>query len=126
MQVIAHAGADVERGNSQPLMTKVSTSTDTRESSRVIPQESGNGSLSQDPTIPLLDMYPKDISSRYRDMFSIMFIASLFIIARNWKQPSCPSTEQWIKKIKYIYLMEYYSFNFKKWQIDGTKKIYPK
>jgi hypothetical protein len=38
-----------------------------------------------------------------------MLIADLFIIARNWKQPSCPSTEVWIKKICYIYTMEYYS-----------------
>jgi hypothetical protein len=36
-----------------------------------------------------------------------MFIASLFIIARKWKQPRCPSTEDWIKKMWYIYTMEY-------------------
>ena len=38
-----------------------------------------------------------------------MFIAALFVIARNWKQPRCPSTEEWIKKMWYIYTMEYYS-----------------
>jgi hypothetical protein len=38
-----------------------------------------------------------------------MFIAALFIIVRNWKQPKCPSTEKWIKKIWFIYTMEYYS-----------------
>ena len=38
-----------------------------------------------------------------------MFIAALFTIARTWKQPKCPSTEQWIKKTWYIYAMEYYS-----------------
>ena len=38
-----------------------------------------------------------------------MFKAALFIIARPWKQPKCPSTEEWIKKIWYIYTMEYYS-----------------
>ena len=38
-----------------------------------------------------------------------MFIAALFIIARTWKQPKCPSTEEWIKKMWYIYTMEYYS-----------------
>ena len=37
------------------------------------------------------------------------FIAGLFVIARNWKQPRYPSTEEWIKKIWYIYTMEYYS-----------------
>ena len=38
-----------------------------------------------------------------------MFIAAVFIIARTWKQPKCPSTEEWIKKMWYIYTMEYYS-----------------
>ena len=38
-----------------------------------------------------------------------MFIAALFTIARSWKQPKCPSTDEWIKKLWYIYIMEYYS-----------------
>ena len=38
-----------------------------------------------------------------------MFIAALFIIARSWKEPRCPSTEEWIQKTWYIYTMEYYS-----------------
>ena len=38
-----------------------------------------------------------------------MFIAALFTIARSWKQPKCPSTDKWIKKMWYIYTMEYYS-----------------
>ena len=38
-----------------------------------------------------------------------MFIAALFTIARTWKQPRCPSTDEWIKKLRYIYTMEYYS-----------------
>jgi hypothetical protein len=38
-----------------------------------------------------------------------MFIAALFIIARSWKEPSCPSTEEWIQKMWCIYTMEYYS-----------------
>ena len=38
-----------------------------------------------------------------------MFIAPLFTIARTWKQPKCPTTEEWIKKMWYIYTMEYYS-----------------
>ena len=38
-----------------------------------------------------------------------MFIAALFIIGRTWKQPKCPSTDEWIKKIWHIYIMEYYS-----------------
>ena len=38
-----------------------------------------------------------------------MFIAALFIIAKTWKQPKCPSTDEWIKEMWYIYTMEYYS-----------------
>ena len=38
-----------------------------------------------------------------------MFIAALFVIARTWKQPRCPSPEEWIEKMWYIYTMEYYS-----------------
>ena len=38
-----------------------------------------------------------------------MFIAALFIIARTWKQPRCPSADKWIRKLWYIYAMEYYS-----------------
>ena len=38
-----------------------------------------------------------------------MFIAALFTIARTWKQPKYPSTDEWIKKMWYIYTMEYYS-----------------
>ena len=38
-----------------------------------------------------------------------MFIAALFIIARTWKQPRCPSADEWIRKLGYIYTMEYYS-----------------
>ena len=43
-----------------------------------------------------------------------MFIAALFTIARTWKQPKCPSTEEWIKKVWHIYKMEYYSATKKK------------
>ena len=44
-----------------------------------------------------------------KDTCTRMFIAALFTIARSWKQPICPSTDEWIKKLWYIYTMEYYS-----------------
>ena len=44
-----------------------------------------------------------------RDTCTPMFIAALFIIARTWKQPRCPSADEWIRKLWYIYTMEYYS-----------------
>ena len=43
-----------------------------------------------------------------RDTYTPMFIAALFIIARTWKQPRCPSADEWIRKLWYIYTMEYY------------------
>ena len=65
--------------------------------------------LQEDPAIPLLGIYPEDVPTSKKDTCSIMFIAALFIIARNWKEPRCPSTEEWIQKMWYIYTMEYYS-----------------
>ena len=44
-----------------------------------------------------------------RDTYTPMFITALFIITRTWKQPRCPSAEKWIRKLWYIYTMEYYS-----------------
>jgi hypothetical protein len=54
--------------------------------------------LSEDPAIPLLRIYPKDVPVGNKDTCSIMFIAALFLIARSWKEPKCPSTEEWIQK----------------------------
>ena len=65
--------------------------------------------LPEDLTIPLFGIYPEDVPTRIKDSCSTMFIASLFIIARSWKDPRCPSTEEWIQKMWYIYTMEYYS-----------------
>ena len=64
--------------------------------------------LPYDPAIPLLGIYPKKNMVR-RDTCTPMFTAALFTIAKIWKQPKCPSTEEWIKKIWYIYTMDYYS-----------------
>jgi hypothetical protein len=64
--------------------------------------------LMEDPSIPLLGIYPEDAPTCNKDACSTMFIAALFIIARNWKQHRCPSTEE-IQKMWDIYTMEYYS-----------------
>jgi hypothetical protein len=58
--------------------------------------------LPEDSVILLLDIYPKDAPLNNKDTYSTMFITSLFIIDRSWKQPRCPSTEEWIQKIWYI------------------------
>ena len=54
-------------------------------------------------------IYPEDVLTGKKNTCSTMFIAALFIIARTWKEPRCPSTEEWIQKMWYIYTMEYYS-----------------
>ena len=64
--------------------------------------------LPYDPAIPLLGIYPKKTIIQ-KDRCTPMFIATLFTIARSWKQPKCSSTDEWIKKKWYIYTMEYYS-----------------
>ena len=58
--------------------------------------------------MPLLGTYPKKTVIQ-RDTCFPVFIATLFTIASTWKQPACPSTEEWIKKKWCIYTMEYYS-----------------
>ena len=63
--------------------------------------------LPYDPAIPLLGIYP-DKTIIKKDTCTPMFIAALFIIAKTWKQLKCPSTDDWIKKMWYIYTMEYY------------------
>ena len=58
--------------------------------------------------IPLLGIYLEKTMTR-KDTCTPMFIEALFAIAKTWKQPKCPSTEEWIQKKWYIYTMEYYS-----------------
>ena len=63
-----------------------------------------------DPVFPLLGLYPKDLKlAHYSNTATSMFIAAQFTITRLWKQPRCPSTDEWIKILWYIYTMEYYS-----------------
>ena len=55
-----------------------------------------------DPAIPLLVIYLEEIKTE-KDTCSPMFTEALFTIARTWKQPRCPSTDKWIKKLVHIY-----------------------
>ena len=82
------------KGNPLTLLVGMQTSTATMENSVEIP--------------PLLVIYTKETRIE-RDTCTPMFIAALFIIARTWKQPRCPSADEWIRKLWYIYTMEYYS-----------------
>ena len=66
--------------------------------------------LSYDPTILLLDMYPKELKrGSQKDTDTLMFTATLFTTAKRWKQPNCPSADEWVNKISYIYTVDYYS-----------------
>ena len=61
-----------------------------------------------DLTTPLLGIYPEKTKTG-KDPCTPMFIVALFTMVRTWKQPRCPLTDEWIKKLWYIYTMEYYS-----------------
>ena len=66
--------------------------------------------LPYDPAIALLGIYPKDTNIvNRRGTCTRMFIAAMPSIAKLWKEPRCPTTDEWIKKMRYRYTMEYYS-----------------
>ena len=64
--------------------------------------------LLYDPAIHVLGIHTEETRIE-TDTWTAMFIAALFIIARTWKQLTCPSADEWISKLWYIYTMEYYS-----------------
>ena len=68
-----------------------------------------------DPAILLLGLYPKNPETPIqKNLCTPMFIAAQFTIAKYWKQPKCPSANEWIKKLWYIYTMEFYAAERKK------------
>jgi hypothetical protein len=80
--------------------------------------------LPKDPAISLLGIYPEDVPTCNKDTCSTIFIAALFIIARSWKEPRCPSTEEWehpaffmitgnlISGLRIHYSQDYYLQNY--------------
>ena len=64
--------------------------------------------LPYDPEIPLLGIHTEETRIE-RDTSTPILIAAQFTIARTWKQPRCPLTDEWIKKLWYIYTIKYYS-----------------
>ena len=87
-----------------------------------------------DPAIPLLGLYPKNPETLIqKNLCTPMFIAAQFTIAKHWKQPKCPSANEWIQKLWYIYTMEFYAAERKKELIPfataehyGTREHYAK
>ena len=68
-----------------------------------------------DPAIPLLRLYPKNPETLIQNnLCTPMFIAAQFTIAKCWKQPRCPSANEWINKLWNIYIVEYYAAERKK------------
>ena len=94
--------------NTPPLLVELQDGTTTLEISWRFLRNLGM-TLPEDPAIPLLGIYPEDSPACNKDTCSTMFREALFIIARSWKEPRCPSMEEWIQKMWYIYTMKYYS-----------------
>ena len=68
-----------------------------------------------DPAIPLLGLYPKNPETPVqKNLCTPIFIAAQFTIAKCWKQPKCPSVNEWVKKLWHIYTMENYVVERKK------------
>ena len=89
----------------------------TVENSMEFPQKTKNGTAF-DPAIPLLGLYLKNPETPIqKNLCTPMFIASQFTIAKCWKQPKCPSANEWIQKLWYIYTMEFYPAERKKERI---------
>ena len=63
--------------------------------------------MPEDPTIPLVSKYPEDASTCDKNTCYNTFIESIVIISRRWKEPRCPSAEEWIQKMWYIYTIEF-------------------
>ena len=88
--------------NTPPSLVGLQAFTTTLEISLAVPQKIGHNTQK-------IGIYPEDVPTGNKNTCSTMFIAALFTIARSWKEPRCPSTEEWIQKMWYIYTMEYYS-----------------
>ena len=73
-----------------------------------VPQKIKNRTTLWSSNLSLLGIYAEEMKSEFqRDICTAMFTAALFTIAKTWKQPKCPSTDERIKKMSYIYTMEY-------------------
>jgi hypothetical protein len=79
--------------------------------------------LPYDPATALLRIYPKDYESGYyKGTCTPMFIAALFTTSKLWKHSRCPTTDEWIKKMWYLYTMEFYSATKKNEILSFTGK----
>ena len=100
--------------NPSALLLGLQTGAATVENSMEFPQKTKNGTAF-DLAIPLLELYPKNPETLIqKNLCTPMFIAAQFTIVKCWKQLRCPSINEWMKKLWYIYKMEYYAAERKK------------
>ena len=96
------------KGNPSALLVGMQTGEATVENSMEFPQKTKK-ELPFDPAIPLLGLYPKNPETPIQKN-----LCTLMFIAKYWKQPKCPSANEWIQKLWYIYTMEFYAAERKK------------
>ena len=96
------------KGNPLTLLVEMQTSTATMKNNVWRFLKKLDIELLYDPASPPLDIHTEETRNE-GDTCTPVFIAALFAIARTWKQPRCPSADEWIRKPWYIYPMEYYS-----------------
>ena len=102
------------KGNPSALLVGMQTGAATVENSMEFPQKL-KMKLSFDQGIALLALYPKNPETPiHKNSCTPMLIAAQFTIAKCWKQPKCPSVNEWIKKLWYIYTIEFYAAERKK------------
>ena len=94
--------------NTPPLLVRLQAGKTTLEVSLVFPQKIGHSSTGRSSNTPPWAYSQKIFQLVIMTCFT-MFIASLFIIARSWKEPRCPSSVEWIQKMWYICIMKYYT-----------------
>ena len=125
------AGEDVEKGNPLALLVGMQAGAAVLENSVEVPQKIKNRSTLCS-AMTLLGIYPRDTGVLiHGGTCTPMFIAAPSTISKLWKQPKCPSTDEWIKKMWFIYTMEYYLSMRKNeiWpfsNVDGTGECYAK
>ena len=97
------------KGNPSALLVGMQTGEATVENNIEFPEKTKNGTAI-DPVIPLLGLYSKNPEiPMQKNLCTPMFTAAQFTIAKYWKQPKCPSENEWIQKLWYIYPMEFYA-----------------
>ena len=107
-QATIDVGDDAEKEEPFCLLVRMQTGAAILENSMEVPQKVKNRTT-YDPAIALLGIYPKDNKKLIqRGTCTPMFIAAVLTIDKVWKEPKCPSTDEWINKKWFIYTVEYY------------------